>query len=209
MRGAYGPLRARPPASAAPRGAPRAARFRCPLPLPAPAPRVSRPVVRPAARMTRSRLALVAGAVAIVSLGAMWGGLHARLRLAFWDRIATRALTEEDRSALAACEGGWWAVVKVLEQDVEAPCGEPWLVERVAAQVKGSKDRVAWLAARTAGSVRSRQFRAALILAAAGESTPVEPAVLLAQTRDELPANRLSELLLAAGEGAAWADALG
>jgi hypothetical protein len=159
--------------------------------------------------MTRSRFALVAGAVAILAVGALWGGLHTRLRLAFWDRVAARSLTDEDHAALAACEGGWWAITRVLEQDVDAPCGEPWLVERVAAQVRGSKDRVAWLTVRTAGAVRARQFRAALVLAAADEPTPVEPAYLLAHARDELPSARLAELLLAAGEGATWADALG
>jgi hypothetical protein len=138
-----------------------------------------------------SALSALAGVLAVWAVG--WATLHTTIRSMWWELLAARPLTEAQAQRVEACEAvGWWAWVRVLEHDVEHPCGESWGREQLSGVVGASGDRRAWLLRRIdAGYGPRARLRAALALDGGPEELGVdwllfEPGVPDATRRDLL-----------------------
>jgi hypothetical protein len=152
---------------------------------------------------------IAAGLACSVALGAvgLWGFWDVWLDL-WWSGVAARPLTEAQARELQTCgKVGWPVLVKVLEQDLEAPCTSSWVEHALAG--RGSERRMRWLdtIARSTSREPRERLRAGVGLLLAGE--PAVPGLALLASEPDLPAVERQNLvaLLASGElPSEWAD---
>ena len=134
----------------------------------------------------------------VVGAGTAWYALHTKVRTWFWDQIAAQPLTVDERDDFARCRTpAWWGWLRVLETDLQTPCGEAWVVTTLADHI-GSGDCALWVENRLASpdAPPATRMRIATALALAGYQPDVEPAWLI----DDLDASRYAECIRAAAE---------
>lgn len=167
----------------------------------------------------RRRVAWAAAALVLLLLAGA-GALVARrgVRSWWWDGVAGRPMSDDERAAFGACGTVEFGVLaKALVTDEPAPCGEAWVVREGARHARGS-DQAAWLAERVVAPATPEggRLRGALALALAGRVPPLEPALLRPRLPDErwgafrdlLPDAELAALLGPAGEALGLAERL-
>ena len=116
---------------------------------------------------------MLLGALAVGGAALAWSGWDAA-RMGWWRVAVDRPLSATQTEALEECrDPGWIALLRVVAQDFETHCGEPWLVDRLSDEAGGHLHR-RWLR-RWVGDASGRprlRLRAALALSAQGELDP-------------------------------------
>lgn len=129
---------------------------------------------------------------------------------AWWAAAVTWPLDEEEAAAVEACEDpGWIGLLRVLEQDLDAPCAADWFADAGKPHLtKRHLRRVRWLRGVAEDGERSprARFRAASALLVGGHETLPGLAIL---TRGESLSAGRARLADAISEGrwpVEWAD---